>query len=35
MEDLFRSHWWLLFPLAWFVSAGFGSVMHRGYRSVR
>tara|TARA_R110000787_G_scaffold144433_2_gene258311 strand:- start:41 stop:484 length:444 start_codon:yes stop_codon:yes gene_type:complete len=27
MEDLFRSYWWLLFPLAWFVSAGFSSLM--------
>ncbi len=25
MEDLFRSYWWLLFPLAWFVSAGWAS----------
>lgn len=22
MEDLFREYWWLLFPLAWFVSSG-------------
>ena len=28
MEDLFRSYWWLLFPLAWFVSAGFSSLMN-------
>lgn len=27
MEDLFRSYWWLLFPLAWFVSAGFSSLL--------
>tara|TARA_R110002051_G_scaffold17203_4_gene50835 strand:- start:181 stop:624 length:444 start_codon:yes stop_codon:yes gene_type:complete len=27
MEDLFRSYWWLLFPLAWFVSAGFSGLM--------
>jgi hypothetical protein len=25
MEDLFRSYWWLLFPLAWFVVAGWHS----------
>lgn len=28
MEDLFRSYWWLLFPLAWFVSAGFSSFLN-------
>jgi hypothetical protein len=28
MEDLFRSYWWLLFPLAWFVSQGFGSILN-------
>ena len=28
MEDLFRSYWWLLFPLAWFVSAGFSSLLN-------
>ena len=28
MEDLFRSYWWLLFPLAWFVSAGFSSYLN-------
>lgn len=22
MEDLFRSYWWLLFPLSWVVIAG-------------
>lgn len=25
MEDLFRSYWWLLFPLGWFVAAGWSS----------
>lgn len=28
MEDLFRSYWWLLFPLAWFVSSGFSSLLN-------
>ncbi|WP_339915463.1 hypothetical protein [uncultured Brevundimonas sp.] len=28
MEDLFRSYWWLLFPLAWFVAAGFSSMLN-------
>lgn len=28
MEDLFRSYWWLLFPLAWFVSIGFSSLLN-------
>lgn len=23
MEDLFRSYWWLIFPLSWFVFDGF------------
>ena len=27
MEDLFRSYWWLLFPLVAFVFAGFGSFL--------
>ena len=22
MEDLFRDFWWLLFPVAWFIIAG-------------
>jgi hypothetical protein len=22
MEDLFRSYWWLLFPMAWFIIVG-------------
>lgn len=25
MEELFRSYWWLLFPLAWVVIGGFQS----------
>jgi len=25
MEDLFRSFWWLIFPLSWFVVGGFRS----------
>ena len=28
MEDLFRSYWWLLFPLCWFVFGGFNAVMN-------
>lgn len=28
MEDLFRSYWWLLFPLAWFVFGGFSSALN-------
>lgn len=28
MEDLFRSYWWLLFPLAWFVIGGFTSFLN-------
>lgn len=27
MEDLFRSYWWLLFPLGWFVVMGWSSWM--------
>ncbi|SDM43430.1 hypothetical protein [Maricaulis salignorans] len=27
MIDLFQSYWWLLFPLFWFVGAGWGSLM--------
>lgn len=23
MEDLFRSYWWLMFPLAWMIIGGF------------
>ena len=25
MEDLFRSYWWLIFPLSWFVFGGYQS----------
>ena len=28
MEDLFRSYWWLLFPMAWFVVMGWSSWMN-------
>ncbi|MES2862121.1 MAG: hypothetical protein V4701_11650 [Pseudomonadota bacterium] len=28
MDDLFRSYWWLLFPLGWFVSVGFSSLLN-------
>lgn len=28
MEDLFRSFWWLLFPMAWFVFGGFSSFLN-------
>ncbi|MBN8528100.1 MAG: hypothetical protein J0M36_02550 [Caulobacterales bacterium] len=33
MEDLFREYWWLLFPLAWFVSSGVSSFLN--YRRQR
>jgi hypothetical protein len=33
MEDLFYRFWWLLFPLAWFISAGFSSILN--YRRQR
>lgn len=33
MEDLFRSYWWLLFPMAWFVFGGFTSLLN--YRRQR
>jgi hypothetical protein len=33
MDDLFRNFWWLLFPLFWFISAGWGSLMR--YKSTR
>ena len=33
MEDLFRSYWWLLFPMAWFVFGGFNSFLN--YRRQR
>lgn len=28
MEDLFRSYWWLLFPLGWFVFGGFNAMVN-------
>jgi len=28
MEDLFRSYWWLLFPLGWFVFGGFNAIVN-------
>jgi hypothetical protein len=31
MEDLFRSYWWLLFPLGWFIASGWQSWLN--YRS--
>lgn len=33
MEDLFRSFWWLIFPLSWFVFGGFQSWL--AYRANR
>lgn len=33
MEDLFRSYWWLLFPLGWFVTSTFSSFLN--YRRQR
>ena len=33
MEDLFRSYWWLLFPLSWFVFGGFTTFLN--YRRQR
>jgi hypothetical protein len=33
MEDLFRSYWWLIFPLGWFVYGGFQSWL--SYRANR
>ncbi|RYG15656.1 MAG: hypothetical protein EON96_10210, partial [Caulobacteraceae bacterium] len=33
MEDLFRSYWWLLFPMSWFVFSGFQSFLN--YRRQR
>jgi hypothetical protein len=27
MDDLFRSYWWLLFPMAWFLFGGFSSFL--------
>ena len=31
MEDIFRSYWWLLFPLGWFIASGWQSWLN--YRS--
>ncbi|NBB53453.1 hypothetical protein GVN24_34820 [Rhizobium sp. CRIBSB] len=28
MEDLFRSYWWLIFPLGWMVASGFSSLLN-------
>lgn len=28
MEDLFRSYWWLLFPLGWMVAGGVHSILN-------
>ncbi|WP_333590276.1 hypothetical protein [Brevundimonas sp.] len=28
MEDLFRSYWWLLFPMAWFVTGAVSSFLN-------
>lgn len=28
MEDLFRSYWWLLFPLGWMIAGGFSSLLN-------
>lgn len=33
MEDLFRSYWWLMFPLAWFIVGGWHSWLN--YRKHR
>lgn len=33
MEDLFRSYWWLMFPLGWFVAQGWRSWL--SYRARR
>ena len=33
MEDLFYRFWWLIFPLGWFVAAGFSSLLN--YRRQR
>jgi hypothetical protein len=33
MEDLFRSYWWLLFPLAWFIGSAWTSWLN--YRRQR
>ena len=28
MEDLFRSYWWLIFPIGWFVASGFSTLLN-------
>lgn len=28
MEDLFRSYWWLIFPLGWMFAGGFNSLLN-------
>ena len=28
MEDLFRSYWWLIFPLGWMIAGGFTSLLN-------
>lgn len=28
MEDLFRSYWWLMFPLGWMIAGGFSSLLN-------
>ena len=33
MEDLFRSYWWLIFPMSWFVFGGYQSWL--AYRANR
>ena len=33
MEDLFRSYWWLIFPIGWFLASGFSSLLN--YRRQR
>lgn len=33
MEDIFRSYWWLLFPLGWFIASGWQSWL--GYKARR
>lgn len=28
MEDLFRSYWWLIFPVGWMIAGGFTSLLN-------
>ncbi len=28
MEDLFRSYWWLIFPVGWMIAGGFSSLLN-------